>query len=363
MSNKEILVLAEDYSDDKGKVSLHYIHTRNIEYIANGFNVTVISFSSNVNYELDGVRVISLDTYNKENIDYHQLISHAPNIRNHYYFLKKHINKFRNTILFFHGHEVLRMSEAYPEPYPFLEKPSRLRVVLRNLYDSFKFRKWASFIKKYNNFLTLVFVSDWMLNEFSKNLRISTSELNDYHIIHNSVGSYFEDNKYEISSEKKFDFITVRSFLDGKKYAIDVVEKLAILNPEKKFLVIGKGKYFDYNELPNNITLMKTHLSHTQIVELLNQSKYALLPTRTDSQGVMACEMITYGIPLITSNIPVCVEMFSDYQNVTLIDNDKPKLEIDDTYWERAVNMSRPTRFLRENTVLKEVELLKRDLL
>ena len=30
------------------------------------------------------------------------------------------------------------------------------------------------------------------------------------------------------------------------------------------------------------------------------------MPTRTDAQGLMMCEMAAFGIPLITSNIPVC---------------------------------------------------------
>ena len=36
------------------------------------------------------------------------------------------------------------------------------------------------------------------------------------------------------------------------------------------------------------------------------------MPTRADAQGVMACEMATFGIPLITSNIDVCKEVFKE---------------------------------------------------
>ncbi|MNG18178.1 hypothetical protein D3C84_1022140 [compost metagenome] len=35
----------------------------------------------------------------------------------------------------------------------------------------------------------------------------------------------------------------------------------------------------------------------------------------------MSCEMATFGIPLITSNIDVCKEIFSGMPNVALINN------------------------------------------
>ena len=45
------------------------------------------------------------------------------------------------------------------------------------------------------------------------------------------------------------------------------------------------------------------------------------MPTRVDSQGVMSCEMATFGIPLITSDLPVFYEIFHGFENVQYIDN------------------------------------------
>lgn len=44
------------------------------------------------------------------------------------------------------------------------------------------------------------------------------------------------------------------------------------------------------------------------------------MPTRCDAQGVMVCEMATYGIPVISTNIDVNQEILSSYSNVILLD-------------------------------------------
>ena len=43
--------------------------------------------------------------------------------------------------------------------------------------------------------------------------------------------------------------------------------------------------------------------------------------TRTDAQGVMMCEMATFGMPLITSDISVCHEVFDGFNGVGFISN------------------------------------------
>ena len=64
-------------------------------------------------------------------------------------------------------------------------------------------------------------------------------------------------------------------------------------------------------------------MNHDEIVEMLNLSRYALMPTRTDAQGLMMCEMAAFGIPVITSDIPVCHEVFDGFKNVFFISNDE----------------------------------------
>ena len=77
-------------------------------------------------------------------------------------------------------------------------------------------------------------------------------------------------------------------------------------------------EYFDIYEKAKNIEWLDKTCNHNEIIKLLNEAKCALMPTRTDAQGLMACEMATFGIPLITSDIPVCHEIFDEFKNVRI---------------------------------------------
>jgi len=105
----EVFVLATDYPDNTGKVTLMYIHSRNLYYTSQGIHVTVLNFAAQESYVYQGITVITLQDYVKNNLRYDVLICHAPNIRNHYFFFLRYGNRFPRFIFFFHGHEVLKI--------------------------------------------------------------------------------------------------------------------------------------------------------------------------------------------------------------------------------------------------------------
>jgi len=149
--------------------------------------------------------------------------------------------------------------------------------------------------------------------------------------------------------------------MDNSCYAIDIVNELAKNNPEYRFLIIGKGKYFEHNNKASNITLIDKVLKHNEIIEFLNQSKCALMPTRRDTQGLMACEIATFGIPLITSNIPICHEIFDSFQNVTFIDNnDIDKNDLKKLYESISGKKGKNDKYFYKNTCSKEIELFNK---
>ncbi|TOB88291.1 hypothetical protein CGJ97_21680, partial [Vibrio parahaemolyticus] len=81
---------------------------------------------------------------------------------------------------------------------------------------------------------------------------------------------------------------------------------------------------------------------------------------RCDAQGVMACEIATYGMPLITTNISVNKEMFKDFSNVKLLsfdDFDKSinLLNLESIYTSEKRNLE---RFSFNNTLRKELDLI-----
>lgn len=358
----KVLVLAENYST-KTKISQAFIHTRNREYIKYGLEVDVISFASKESYILDDIRVYSLEDFYTSNdvSNYDVIISHAPNLKNHCRFINKNKKKIKKIIFFFHGHEVLISKEVYPIPYSFMKKDKLLKESIRNIYDHFKIRYMTSFLKKYLNVSEYIFVSEWMYEEFKKNIKIPTKEYeNKKHIIYNSLGEIFLKENYDTESKKQYDFITIRNILDVSKYCIDVVNNLAKNNPNYKFLIVGKGEFFEHYEKASNLDLELKNLTHTEIIQHLNNAKYALMPTRADAQGVMMCEMATFGIPVITSDIYVCKAVLGDLKNVEFINNNLNDTNLTKVIENLKPSKQKPEKFSYKNTIYKEIELIKK---
>ena len=221
-----------------------------------------------------------------------------------------------------------------------------------------KLQVWKNFLPKIREKSYFIFVSQWMYDQFLMNTGIDESMLeNRSSIIYNSVGEIFSANAWDETSPKAFDFITIRSDLDNSKYAVDIVNRLAFNTPDMKFLLIGRGEYFQWNAKAPNLEWLDAVLTHREIIEYLNRARFALMPTRTDAQGLMMCEMAAYGMPVITSDIPVCHEVFSDFPNVNYIDNDDIRLSLE-RYRHIPARFIKDTRYFLENTCSQELRIL-----
>ncbi len=353
----KVLVLTEDYPNNDGKIALMYVHTRNVYYQKNGLIVDNLSFSAKSSYDIDGIHVLSLRDYERSDEKYEVLILHAANVRHHYQFLKKYGNRFRRYIFFYHGHEVLKIHSVYSKPYEYI-KVNKAKVMLQNIYDDFKLFLWRRYLPSVINKSHLVFVSQWMLNEFEKWTRIPRKEIEGhYTITYNCVGKEFQDNSYDAKQSKEFDFVTIRGNLDGSKYSIDIVNELANKTPEGKFLIVGKGEFFSHYKKAENITWVNANLSHNEIITILNRSRYALMPTRTDAQGLMMCEMAAFGIPVITSDIAVCHEVFDGFNNAYFISN--TEIVSLREFLNKESQCEKDIRYYCENTVNKEFLLIQ----
>lgn len=354
-----VLVAVEDYVNLQNTVAHKFVHVRNIYYKSHGIDVTVLNFRAKENYKIDGIKVITSKEYSDKKEKYDILICHQANLKHHYLFLRKHKEEFKNLIFFFHGHEVLYINKVYSKPYEYM-KNSWWKICLQNIYDNIKLRIWKRFYSSVAEKSKFIFVSKWMLDEFLKWVRIPYELIEKNTMItYNCIGKDFENSKFNVGKKKSFDFITIRSNLDGSKYCIDIVNKLANKNPESKFLIIGKGEFFKHYSKSKNITWLNTTLNHKGIIRYLNESRCALMPTRTDAQGLMMCEMASIGMPLITSDIPVCHEVFSDFKNVKLIENDKDyKLKIILKDLEKGLPYKISNKYFNCNTSEKELNLI-----
>jgi len=180
-------------------------------------------------------------------------------------------------------------------------------------------------------------------------------------VISNNVGEIFEIEKYETNAVKKYDFITIRNYLDGSNYGVDIVNNLAKANSDLKFLILGKGDFFLYNTKPTNVIWLEGNFPHENLLEYINSSKCGLMPTRRDTQGVMTCELLTFGIPVITSNIAICKEVFSGFENVAFIENDDKSINLEPILKKLSLQYSpiKQEKYYSKNTVSKEIELIK----
>ena len=356
---KKLLVLVQAYPDNEGKVTLMYVHTRNLGYVENGYDVTVLNFSAQKPYIIDGIPVITLKEYEADNNHYDVLVLHAANIRNHYRFLKKYGDKFEKFLFFYHGHEVLKINRDYSKPY-FYVKKNFFKKIAQNVYDEIKLSVWKRYIPQITYKSYFVFVSKWMYDKFLENTRIDSRVLEGkWSITYNNVGIEFEKTLFEKDTgiNKSYDFVTIRNNLDGSKYAIDYVNELAKRNPEARFLVVGKGKFFSYIEKAENLVWENKTMNHQEIIRTAQTARFALMPTRTDAQGLMMCELAAMGMPVITSDIPVCHEVLDDYPNAFFIKNDD-KAETLQRFSNMQPTPVKHKRYFRAETLQHEISIL-----
>lgn len=360
----KILVLCSHYPDINDSTAGMFFHVRNLYYLEKGIEVNVINFSSVKDYEKDKIKVYSINKYEellKKN-QYDLLICHAPHISHHYKFLKKYAYKYNNIVFIFHGNEVFKVNEILSKEYIFNKKNSKIQKYVRNLKDELKLFLWKRMFTKLAYKSHFVFVSEWMREQFFRFTKVNKVLLeNRSHIIYNSIGKPFEINNYDININKEYDFITIRNNIDGEKYGIDIVNELAESNPNYKFLIIGKGNFFNFYKKAPNVELINKELSHNEILLYLNKSRCGLLPTLWDSQGLMTCEFVSFGIPTITSDIPICHEILDDFDNVAFIRNDDTHIDLT-TIFNKLVNNApylKNRKYFADYTSGKEVQLFR----
>jgi hypothetical protein len=355
----KILILTENYPSYNDNYGDWFVHTRCLQYLKEGVHIDVVSFQAAKNYTFEGVSVFQSSDYLKLNKKNNLVVSHAPNIKHHIKFLLK-LKKDVPLVFFFHGHEIMKTTKYYPSPYSF-NKKFNIRWILHRLYDPIKLLILKNYI--FSSFKTrgvkLIFVSKWMQDVAIKCLSLNNQQENIFLeksvIIPNGVNSIFLSKDFNFNSDKKADFITIRPF-DNPKYAMDIVYNIAKNYSNYTFHVYGKGDFFNFHPKLSNLTVFEHYIQQKEIPEILNQYKYALMPTRLDAQGVMMCEIATYKMPLITSDIFICKEMLKGFSNVGFIPNTIDKIELE-KYIPKHVDAEKNDKFDIIKLALKEVKI------
>lgn len=111
----------------------------------------------------------------------------------------------------------------------------------------------------------------------------------------------------EPNTKKIYDFIFVGSFFHVK--GIDIMYNAIQQSPKTvRFCVVGKGAAYEpkFQELIRQgyLIVMKIDQTHEQLRQLYNESRFLVLPSRSEGFPTVTVEAMYCATPVITSDIP-----------------------------------------------------------
>ncbi|MDU9048763.1 MAG: glycosyltransferase family 4 protein [Candidatus Electrothrix sp. Rat3] len=121
-------------------------------------------------------------------------------------------------------------------------------------------------------------------------------------------------------ARKKFDFIFVGSFLEGKGINL-LVTAISILSKKIRYCFIGSGKeeYLIRKCAKTHQITIHNNYSQNDIAPILHQSKFLILPSKYETFGLVVSEALYCGVPCIVSNIGGLRGQVEDLVNGLLI--------------------------------------------
>ena len=379
-SDNDVLVITPDYPSTHNLYLCAFAHSRNREYIRNGLNIQVASISPNnwyqSAYELDEVPVF-MGRYQdlKKLLSRHQykvIVVHFVDEKL-YPIFDGYIQDER-LIFICHGPETtFRFLTNRCRPYFTKELPE----IDNNPYFDKKEAYAIKYAKKKN--VDWVFVSEW-LRDFSE--KMLGTQFENAHVIYNTINEQLfpyhqkkaEDRK-KILVLRKFDNIQVHS-IDQIVGAIRDLSRRCFFE-DLTFEVYGDGSYYEILTEPlkefSNVHLHQTFIPNEQVHELHKENGILLIPSRHDAHAVAMSEAASSGLVVVGSDVTSNGYFMNNAVNHTLADPEDPHALADiierlyynpDEYLEISARMSAETqaRCNRENTVLKEVELIKHNI-
>lgn len=152
----------------------------------------------------------------------------------------------------------------------------------------------------------------WMIRKFDKHIAVGLDQ--SEYILKNSPIKTIEIKPAGIdksvffrrqSRSKDYDFIFVGNFFEQKGVDLIINSIKNPINKELSFCFVGNGYLeSELNGLINHykVKTLKNQ-NQNQIRELLNKSKFLILPSKGDSFGLVVTEALFCGTPVIISNI------------------------------------------------------------
>ncbi|NDW18071.1 glycosyltransferase family 1 protein [Dysgonomonas sp. 216] len=183
------------------------------------------------------------------------------------------------------------------------------------------------------------------VSEFSKNEIIDTFGISGekIHVVHSNVPFHNKPNKSDIINYKRPEniekYILTVSSMDPRKNFIRLVQAFNKLEDKSvKLYIIGmKFKAFntpDLQELVGDNVVLPGYIDDNALQEMYRNALFSIYPSLYEGFGLPPLESMTYGCPVIASDIPALREVSGDavlYADPYSIEDmaDKMKIMID----------------------------------
>ncbi len=379
-SDNDCLVIVPDYPSSVNFYSCAFAHSRNKEYKKSGINLQVFAVNPDIwfttKYERDNIPVIK-GTYEelKKVLSKHQYKTVIAHFVDEKLFPIFDGNIYNNQQLIFicHGPETV-YKYLVNKTRPYFTEPVKEPII----NDSFD--KRDKYIKKYaqKDNVEWVFVSDW-LKEFSE--KEQDIKFKHSRVINNIIDEkLFPYTKRKEQDRKKI--LVVRKFDDICQHSIDQIV-FAILELSRRdvfkdleFDIFGDGNYYNTLTAPlkdfPNVHLYRSFIPNEKLNDIYKKHGIMLLPSRHDAHAVSMGESASTGLVVVGSNVTSNPYFMNEKENHTLADpenyielaniierlynNPKEFLEIS----KRMAEFT--SQFKKDNTVKKEIELIKNSL-
>lgn len=380
-ADKDVLVITPDYPSTHNLYLCAFAHSRNREYVKEGLKIQVLSVNPynwyQASYCMDGVDVLTGTYLDLKNLlsrkQYKVIIAHFVD-ENLYPIFDGYIQDER-LIFICHGPEcTFRFLTNRCRPY-FTKALPEIDTNTRFDTKEFYARKYA---RKEN--VDWVFVSDY-LRDFSQEML--GVEFCNAHVIHNTINEQLFPYRPKTAEDRK-KILILRKFDNIRVHSVDMAV-LAILELSRRdffrdltFEVYGDGNFYDTLVEPlrqfENVHLHQTFLPNDKVHEVHAQAGILLIPSRHDTQGVAMGEAASSGLVPVGSELPVTIDFMNQTENHTLTDPENPYALADvierlyrnpEEYLEISRRMSKSVqeRCNRKNTVVKEIDLVRRNIL
>lgn len=327
ISEREILVISNNYPSYDEKYKNGFLHSRLIKYRQLGIHVNmfVLKEGATLNFrEYEGVEVMSgsqkaLSAILQRN-QHKKIAVHFLDHDMWEPIKKYHAN--REILIWVHGAEIQPWHRRIFN-YETDEQLQKAKIESEKRVDF-----WKPILNKPPEKLKLIFVSQYFAEEVMEDYDVTLSP-DTYEIIHNPIDTEkFQYHAKPDSQRKKL--LSIRPYA-SKKYANDLTVKALIELSKKKFfheleiMIIGDGKLFESTLKPllqfDNIKIKRGFLSHDEIAIIHKEYGVFITPTRMDSQGVSRDEAMASGLIPITNSVTAIPE-FVDNDCGILVDGE-----------------------------------------